>query len=144
LTQKIKQNPHTRSEDLAKARDGKAWLALGYDHWQTYVTAEFGITRQRAHQLINKLPTWSLERRRETERIAERRREAERIVREWAEAFQNLWAGPFHYRDEVVRAASEVVLAAHEAGVSGTEIARLLHVDWLTIRHILERGAQMA
>lgn len=47
---------NTASEDLAamlqRAHDGKAWQALGYDSWKSYLDSEIKISKQHAHRLL--------------------------------------------------------------------------------------------
>lgn len=38
---------------LLASYEGRAWLALGYDSWREYVTAEFNMSRSRAYQLLD-------------------------------------------------------------------------------------------
>lgn len=48
---------NTASEDLAgmlqRARDGKAWAALGYETWKAYVAAEIKLSKSRVYQLLD-------------------------------------------------------------------------------------------
>jgi hypothetical protein len=52
LTQKIKTAVDELCPLLVRAREGKAWKALGYGTWEDYVKAEFGMSRSYAHRLI--------------------------------------------------------------------------------------------
>lgn len=39
--------------DLYELREREGWRALGYETWQSCITEEFHMSRQRAHQLVN-------------------------------------------------------------------------------------------
>jgi hypothetical protein len=54
LTQKIKTAVDDLWTLLVQAREGKAWKALGYSTWEAYVKEEFGMSRRRANQLLEK------------------------------------------------------------------------------------------
>lgn len=38
---------------LLRLHEGRAWLSLGYETWESFVTAEFAMSRQRAYQLLD-------------------------------------------------------------------------------------------
>lgn len=38
---------------IARAHAGRAWTALGYDTWETYVRSEFNMSRSRSYQLLD-------------------------------------------------------------------------------------------
>lgn len=54
LTQKIKTAVDDLWTLLVRAHDGKAWKALGHQTWEAYVEAEFGMSKRRADQLLEK------------------------------------------------------------------------------------------
>jgi len=45
LTEQIKTSVSTAWNLIAEAYTSRAWAALGYDGWDAYVTAEFGVSR---------------------------------------------------------------------------------------------------
>lgn len=53
LTNSIRQGIDFLWKLLREAHDGKAWSALGYSTWEAYVAAEFGMSRQRSHQILD-------------------------------------------------------------------------------------------
>lgn len=53
LTNAIKAAAEATYVLLARAHQGKAYKALGYDTWADYVTQEFEISTQRSYQLLN-------------------------------------------------------------------------------------------
>lgn len=53
LTERIRETAERLWELLAEAHDGKAWAALGYPTFKGYVEAEFGMSKQRAYQLLD-------------------------------------------------------------------------------------------
>lgn len=53
LTDRIKDTAEALWSLLAEAHDRGAWQALGYGSFKEYVTAEFGMTKQRAYQLLD-------------------------------------------------------------------------------------------
>lgn len=53
LTNAIKAAAEATYVLLAKAHQGKAYKALGYETWADYVTKEFEISTQRSYQLLN-------------------------------------------------------------------------------------------
>ena len=54
LTQKIKSAVDDLWSLLVQAHEGKAWKALGHATWEAYVQAEFGMSKRRADQLLEK------------------------------------------------------------------------------------------
>ncbi|WP_156465074.1 hypothetical protein [Mesorhizobium sp. Root552] len=54
LTRKIKTAVNDVWALLVRAREGKAWKALKYSTWEDYVKTEFGMSRRRAGQLLEK------------------------------------------------------------------------------------------
>lgn len=54
LTDRIRQAVDNLHELVMRARDGKAWKALGYTTWDDYVQTEFGMSKRRADQLLEK------------------------------------------------------------------------------------------
>lgn len=54
LTQKIKTAVDDLWSLLVQAHEGRAWKALGHATWQAYVEAEFGMSKRRADQLLEK------------------------------------------------------------------------------------------
>lgn len=54
LTKKIKEATDHLWYLLVDAHEGKAWKALGYPTWEAYVQAEFGMSKRRADQLLEK------------------------------------------------------------------------------------------
>jgi hypothetical protein len=53
LTNRIRNNTHELAILIRQAREGKAWLALGYDTFDDWTNQEFGWHRSRAYQLLN-------------------------------------------------------------------------------------------
>ena len=53
LTDKIAESADHLWTLLLEAHDRKAWLALGYDSFTAYTTAEFGMTSRNAYRLVN-------------------------------------------------------------------------------------------
>lgn len=53
LTERIKSNASDLAELVKRAKEGRAFLALGYATWDAYLDAELHITRQRAWQLLS-------------------------------------------------------------------------------------------
>jgi hypothetical protein len=53
LTNRIRNNTHELAILIRQAREGKAWLALGYDTFYDWTNQEFGWHRSRAYQLLN-------------------------------------------------------------------------------------------
>lgn len=53
LTDRIRSTTEQLWALLAEAHDRQAWAALGYDSFKGYVTAEFGMSKQRAYQLLD-------------------------------------------------------------------------------------------
>lgn len=53
LTQSIQSTTTALYVLIKKAHDNKAWLAMGYDSWASYVENEFNFSRARSYQLIN-------------------------------------------------------------------------------------------
>lgn len=52
LTLQIKSGMCQVSSLILKAHDGRAWSALGYGSWATYVREEFGFSRSRSYELL--------------------------------------------------------------------------------------------
>lgn len=52
ITDRIRGHIDAAWKDLVRARDGKAWKALGYPAWEAYVKAEFGISDRHARRLL--------------------------------------------------------------------------------------------
>lgn len=52
ITHKIKAYAKSICFLVREAHDGKAWEPLGFETWEAYTLEEFGMSRQRAHQLI--------------------------------------------------------------------------------------------
>lgn len=53
LTQSIQSTTTALYVLIKKAHDNKAWLAMGYDSWASYIENEFNFSRARSYQLIN-------------------------------------------------------------------------------------------
>lgn len=53
LTKRIRESVDSAWTLLLEAHEGRAWAALGYDSWEKYVKAEFGIGRSRSYQLLD-------------------------------------------------------------------------------------------
>lgn len=53
LTESIRNTSKVLWVLISRAHTGKAWLALGYPSWESYVVAEFDISRSRSYQLLN-------------------------------------------------------------------------------------------
>ena len=53
LTDRIRTGAEQVWTLLQQAHKGKAYAVLGYDTWDAYTTAEFGISRSRAYQLLD-------------------------------------------------------------------------------------------
>jgi hypothetical protein len=53
LTDKINASVEKTWRLLLNAHEWNAWGALGYDTWEAYVQAEFGIGRSRSYQLLD-------------------------------------------------------------------------------------------
>lgn len=53
LTESIKSTATATSILLKRAHDEKAWVALGYKSWSSYIQEEFEFTRARSYQLID-------------------------------------------------------------------------------------------
>jgi hypothetical protein len=53
LTEQIKGSVEKTWRLLLNAHEWNAWAALGYDTWESYVRAEFGIGRSRSYQLLD-------------------------------------------------------------------------------------------
>lgn len=53
LTESIRNTSKVLWVLISRAHLGKAWLALGYPSWESYVTEEFDISRSRSYQLLN-------------------------------------------------------------------------------------------
>jgi hypothetical protein len=53
LTNRIRNNTHELAILIRQAREGKAWLALGYGAFDDWTNQEFGWHRSRAYQLLN-------------------------------------------------------------------------------------------
>ena len=52
LTDAIKGHVHNVYLLMLEAHTGKAWSALGYKTWESYVRAEFGLSRSRSYELL--------------------------------------------------------------------------------------------
>ncbi|MCU1591561.1 MAG: hypothetical protein JWP11_2817 [Frankiales bacterium] len=52
LTDQIKGSAERLDALLVTAHERRVWLALGYGSWQSYLTAEFRVSRSRSYQLI--------------------------------------------------------------------------------------------
>ena len=52
LCKKIVAHAETLRENMATLRDGKGWVALGYESWSACLEAEFGYTPQHANYLL--------------------------------------------------------------------------------------------
>ena len=53
LTESIRNTSKVLWVLISRAHSGKAWIALGYTSWESYVVAEFDISRSRSYQLLN-------------------------------------------------------------------------------------------
>lgn len=53
LTDRIKAATESLWALLLEAHERQAWRALGYETWESYVRAEFDMSRQRAYQLLD-------------------------------------------------------------------------------------------
>lgn len=53
LTESIRNTSKVLWVLISRAHLGKAWVALGYPSWGSYVTEEFDISRSRSYQLLN-------------------------------------------------------------------------------------------
>lgn len=53
LTERIRSTADALWQLLAEAHDRGAWRALGYDTFKSYVGSEFGMSKQRAYQLLD-------------------------------------------------------------------------------------------
>lgn len=53
ITQRIRAATDALWSLLAEAHDRGAWRALGYDSFKAYVESEFGMSKQRAYQLLD-------------------------------------------------------------------------------------------
>jgi hypothetical protein len=53
LTEKIAGAAEALWSLLLEAKDGRAWEALGYDTWDAYVAAEFGMSRGQSYRLLD-------------------------------------------------------------------------------------------
>lgn len=53
LTEHIRSTSDVVFVLLSRAHAGKAWEALGYESWASYVGTEFDISRSRSYQLLN-------------------------------------------------------------------------------------------
>lgn len=52
LTDEVRVDAERLHSKLLRLRNGRAWLALGYDTWSSYVHAEFDMTKQHANRLV--------------------------------------------------------------------------------------------
>jgi len=53
ITDRIRQAVDGLGTLVEQAHDRGAWKALGYESWQSYVSTEFGFTKQRSYQLLD-------------------------------------------------------------------------------------------
>jgi len=53
LTNLIKEGVRNVSLLLFRAHGGRAWAALGYSSWASYIRTEFGISRSRSYELVD-------------------------------------------------------------------------------------------
>ena len=53
LTTRIRNSTHELAQLIRQARDGRAWLALGYSTFDEWTHESFGWHRSRAYQLLN-------------------------------------------------------------------------------------------
>ena len=53
LTDRIKTAVDDVAEMLHRAHEGKAWVALGYESWREYCTAEFQMSARHSYRLID-------------------------------------------------------------------------------------------
>jgi hypothetical protein len=53
LTDSIRRSVERTWSQLEEAHERRAWVALDFPSWESYIVAEFGIRRSRSYQLLN-------------------------------------------------------------------------------------------